>query len=66
MVKYTCRGKVRITKLVNVIVTFMEDIKTSIHKKLDLKKFSFEKSRELLKDYKGSLSEAVIEELRSP
>jgi len=31
---------------------------------LDLKKFSFNKSRKLLKSYKGSLSDAIIEERR--
>ncbi len=32
---------------------------------IDLNKFSFEECREILKDYKGSLSEAVIEERRN-
>lgn len=50
---------------VEVIVTFLEDIEKTESKKLDIDKFSFQKSRELLKDYKGSLSEAVINERRS-
>jgi hypothetical protein len=32
---------------------------------LDLKKFYFNKSRKLLESYKGSLSDAIIEERRS-
>jgi len=31
---------------------------------LDLNKFSFNKSRKLLESYKGSLSDAIIEERR--
>jgi len=34
-------------------------------KKLNLELFSFDKSKKILKNYKGSLSEAVIEERRS-
>ncbi len=33
-------------------------------KRIDLKKFSFKRSREALKDLKGNLSDAVIEERR--
>ncbi len=32
---------------------------------LDLNKFSFRKSRKLLESYKGSLSDAIIDERRS-
>lgn len=35
------------------------------NKKIDLKKFSFKISREALKDLKGNLSDAIIEERRS-
>ncbi len=38
---------------------------TSGKKKLDLTKFSFKRSREALKDLKGNLSDAVIEERKS-
>ena len=34
-------------------------------RKIDLNKFSFKRSREALKDLKGNLSDAVIEERRS-
>lgn len=50
---------------VPVIVTFLEEIAEEKPRKLDLNQFSFNRSKKLLKDYKGSLSEAVIEERRS-
>lgn len=50
---------------VNVIVTFLEDVKANVVRKLDIEKFSFKKSREMLRNYKGSLSDAIIEERRS-
>ena len=34
-------------------------------KKIDLTRFSFKKARAMSRDYKGNLSEAVIEERRS-
>lgn len=52
-------------KLVKVIVTFLEETETSSEKRLTLDDFSFAKSREALKDYKGSFSDAVIEERRN-
>lgn len=58
------REKVKTSKPVSVIITFLEE-DVEISEQIDLKKFSFEKSRELLKNYKGSLSDAVIEERRS-
>jgi hypothetical protein len=42
-------------------VIIQEDKKTEY---LDLNKFSFNKSRKLLESYKGSLSDAIIEERR--
>ncbi len=60
------KEKVKTSRPVNVVITFLEeDVEISDSKQIDLKKFSFEKSRELLKNYKGSLSDAVIEERRS-
>lgn len=54
---------IRTDKPVKVIVTFLEKTKTSEPSKGNIReRFSFDKSRELLKDYKGSLSDAVIEE----
>ncbi len=63
--KISLPEKVKTSKPVKVIVTFLEDIETPVSRKLDLKRFSFNKARELLKGYKGSLSNAVIEERRS-
>jgi len=48
-----------------VIVTFLEDMEEEEPETIDLRAFSFEHSREILKDYLGSLSDAVIEERRS-
>ena len=55
---------IKTDKPVNVIVTFLEEVKAPV-KKLDMSRFSFNKARELLADYKGSLSETIIEERRS-
>ena len=50
-------------KPIKVIVTFLEEAKDPKPDKKDIReRFSFDKARELLKDYKGSLSDAVIEE----
>ena len=49
---------------VDVIVTFLEEVEVPV-RKVDIRRFSFNKARELLADYKGSLSEAIIEERRS-
>ena len=46
-----------------VIVTFLEEDTESKQESNDLySRFSFRQARELLKDYKGSFSDAVIEE----
>ncbi len=49
-----------------VIVTFLkeEKVESPAPKRLTLDDFSFRKSQEALKDYKGSFSDAVIEERR--
>jgi hypothetical protein len=48
-----------------VIITFLEEVKAPVEEKLDMSKFSFKKARKLLESYKGSLSDAIIEERRS-
>ncbi|MVN21951.1 hypothetical protein [Mucilaginibacter arboris] len=53
------------TEPVKVIVTFLEDIEISSDKRLTLSDFSFAKSQKILEEYKGSLSDEVIEERRS-
>ena len=48
-----------------VIVTFLEEGEEPSSKKvLKLSSFSFAKTRALLKDFKGSFSETVVEERR--
>ena len=59
------REGIKTEKPVNVIVTFLEEVKTPVEEKLDISKFSFKKARKLLESYKGSLSDAIIEERRN-
>jgi hypothetical protein len=47
-----------------VVVTFLEDVSFKESSPLLLSDFSFSKSRAVLKNYDGSLSDAVIEERR--
>jgi hypothetical protein len=59
------KEKVSITRETPVIVTFLEDLGEKETKKMNLSDFSFNRSKEILKDYKGSLSDTIIEERRS-
>lgn len=59
------KEKISITREIPVIVTFLEDLEDEETKKMNLGDFSFNRSKEILKDYKGSLSDTVIEERRS-
>lgn len=63
--KVFIREEIKTEKPVNVIVTFLEEVKAPVTKKLDISKFSFNKARKVLEEYKGSLSDAIIEERRS-
>ena len=49
---------------VKVIVTFLEEIQAPSEKGFSLSDFSFAKSQKNLKNFKGSFSDAVIEERR--
>ena len=49
---------------VQVIITFLEDVETGPEKEILLSAFSFTKSRKNLEKFKGSLSDALIEERR--
>jgi hypothetical protein len=49
---------------VKVIVTFLEDVQIDSGKGFSLSDFSFSKSQKNLENYKGSLSDTVIEERR--
>lgn len=54
--------KVNFSKPLKVIVTFLEEIQEDKGEYIDLNKFSFLKSQEVLKNLKSSLSDTVIEE----
>ena len=64
-------GKVKLDKdystkkPVKVLITFLEDIQSHSKKGLSLSDFSFSKSQKNLKNFKGSLSDSVIDERRS-
>jgi hypothetical protein len=50
---------------VKVIVTFLEDVEPHSEKGIILSDFSFSKSQKVLENYKGSFSDAVIEERKT-
>lgn len=50
---------------VDVIVTFLEEEKKELGKRLTLEDFSFAEARKIMEKYNISLSDAVIEERRS-
>ncbi len=60
----TFEQEVNVPNKGRVILTFLEDVEPHSKKALKLSNFSFAKTRALLKDFKGSLSEAVVEERR--
>lgn len=53
------------TNPVKVIVTFIEEIQNKSENKLSLSDFSFTESKKNLESFKGSFSDAIIEERRS-
>jgi len=63
--KILLREKIRTDKPVDVIVTFLEEVEAPASQKMDLRKFNFDRAKDLLKGYTGSLSDAVLEERRS-
>jgi hypothetical protein len=56
---------ITLEKPVKVIVTFVDQDDDIIEKRLTLNDFSFLKSRGELKDVKGNISDAVVEERRA-
>lgn len=52
-------------KPLKVIVTFLDAIEPASKKRLTFDDFSFVKSRKALEGYKGSFSDALVEERRS-
>jgi hypothetical protein len=63
--KIQLQDKIKTGKPVPVIVTFLDEVEMPVREKVGLDSFSFGKARELLKDYHGSISDAVIEERRN-
>ena len=49
---------------IKVIVTFLDDDLKSDSKSLNIDDFSFQNSRRMTFDYKGNLSDSIIEERR--
>ena len=47
---------------VKVIITFLEEMDPISEEELSLSDFSFSESKKLLKNYKGSFSDSVVEE----
>lgn len=63
--KVQFQDKIQVSRPVQVIVTFLEDVPAVVGARMDLEVFSFRKAQEILKDYHGSLSDAIVEERRS-
>jgi hypothetical protein len=57
--------KIQANKSVKVIVTFLDEEVQNDSKRLSIKDFSFQRARDKSKKYKGSLSDAVIEDRKS-
>ncbi len=57
--------RIQAKKTIKVIVTFLDEELTINANRLSSKDFSFLKSREKSKRFKGSLSDAVIEDRRA-
>jgi hypothetical protein len=62
--KISLQQQVHYKTRVKVLVTFLDDRESVPTKQPGRKTFSFRQAREQLKQYKGSLSDAVIEERR--
>ncbi len=52
-------------RTVKVIVTFLEDVESKPERTLKLSDFSFAESQKVTANFKGSFSDAIIEERRS-
>lgn len=62
--KITFDQEINTDKPIKVIITFLEDVEYIAKEGFKLSDFSFSKTRSLLKSFKGSFSETVIEERR--
>jgi len=56
--------RIQAKKTIKVIVTFLDEEYHNDSKHLTTKDFSFSRSREKSKRYKGSISDAVVEDRR--
>jgi hypothetical protein len=63
--KIELQDKIKTKKPVPVIVTFLDDVERPENEKIVLDDFSFNKAKDTLKEYHGSISDAVIAERRS-
>ena len=63
--KLILNEKIKVSKPIKVIVTFLDDIKESRKEVINLNQFSFLKSQKILQDYNGSISDSVIAERKS-
>jgi len=61
----TLNRRAPVNRRVDVVITFLEEIEEPVAKKLNTHAFSFAKSREILRDFNGSLSEEVLMERRN-
>lgn len=57
--------KIQAKKSVNVIVTFLDEDVQNDSKRLSINDFSFQRARDKSERYKGSLSDAVIEDRKN-
>ncbi|HHE38919.1 MAG TPA: hypothetical protein ENL20_10160 [Candidatus Cloacimonetes bacterium] len=63
--KLILNEKIRLPKFMKVIVTFLDDIQEKNNNIIDINQFSFVQAQKILEDYKGSLSDSVINERKS-
>jgi len=62
--KISLQQNVRYKTPIQVLVIFLDNLESVETKKQVRKSFSFQQAREQLKNYQGSLSDAVVEERR--
>ena len=63
--KFILNEKIKVSKPIKVIVTFLDDIKDTRKEVINLNQFSFLKSQKILRDYNCSISDSVIAERKS-
>jgi hypothetical protein len=63
--KVTIKDNIWAIKPVKVIVTFLEEVNIPEKRRINLEHFSFNRSKKILENYQGSLSDVIVEERRS-